>query len=100
MATNIFGNPGGRANVAIAKVSEDLGEMGFNDGNVLVIYEINNQSNNTKSWRPERDLNSFNSTTAGRGYYIIALQDLDLTEYFFPPVPSAPTSEFDDDEYG
>lgn len=100
MPTNIYGAPGGRQNVAIAKVNANLGEIGMNDGNVLVVYEINAQSDNTKSWKPDRDLNSFSSITAGRGYNIIALQDMDLTDYFFPPTPSAPSGEFDDTEFG
>lgn len=79
MAINIFG---GRANVLIGLVSATIESIGFDDTNVIQIFEV---GNSLKSWIPGRPFNPLTTISPDKGYYIYAKIDMDLTDYFAPP---------------
>lgn len=64
----------GRANVALAQTSKTFAELGFNNTNIEIVYEI---GSSIRSWKPGRPINSITATVSGRGYYIIPKIDLD-----------------------
>ncbi len=77
MANNVFVGP----NSVVAKQTATFADMGFNDTNVSIIYEI---GNSLKSWVPGRSINGITGTTPNKGYYIVSLVDADLTAFFRP----------------
>lgn len=79
MAINVFG---GRANVLIGLVSATIESIGFDDTNVIQIFEV---GNSLKSWMPGRPFNPLTTISPDKGYYIYAKIDMDLTAYFAPP---------------
>lgn len=82
MAVNIRG---GRANVVIAKQTISFASIGITASNVTNIFLVDSA---LKSFDPRRTLNPITMFEAGKGYYINAIEDIDLTAYAGPPFPS------------
>lgn len=80
MALKIFGGDANIANIVIAKNTATFASMGFTNLNVKAIFEIGEAG--LKSWVPGRDINAITGTTAGKGYYIVAIQDIDVSVNF------------------
>ncbi|MGN6491166.1 MAG: hypothetical protein ACTHLE_04160 [Agriterribacter sp.] len=82
MAVNV---KGGQANVVIARQTVSFISAGINSSNVTNIFLIDAV---LKSFNPSRTINPITMFEAGKGYYINALQDMDLEAYVGPPFPS------------
>jgi predicted esterase len=82
MAINIFGN---QPNSVVAKTDATFFLMGLTVSNTEIVYLVGNP---LKSWKPERLINGITGIENGKGYYIVPKIDLDLSNYFVPPVPT------------
>lgn len=80
MALTIFGNDSNVANIVIAKVSATFESMGFDETNIDYIMEVGDGG--YKSFVPGRTINPIDGTTAGKGYYIVAKEDVDISDWF------------------
>lgn len=82
MAVNI---KGGQPNVVIAKVSASFFSIGINHMNTSNIFLVDYA---LKSFKPGRTINPITMFEQGKGYYINALEDMDLELYVGPPFPA------------
>ena len=82
MANNIIG---GRPNVVIAKQTVSFSAVGINTANVTNIFLVDDA---LRSFNPARTLNPITMFETGKGYYINAREDMDLTQYVGPPFAS------------
>ncbi|MEX6689229.1 hypothetical protein QTN47_17095 [Danxiaibacter flavus] len=80
MATNVFVGP----NSVVATKAALMTELGLTDTNCLIAFKTT--TDGYKSWQPGREINAFNSIAKDDGLILIMLQDLDLTEFFAPPI--------------
>lgn len=64
----------GRGNVAIAATTKTFEEMGFDESNIHLIFEVEEA---LRSWKPGRTINAINGITAGRGYWVIPKTNLE-----------------------
>jgi hypothetical protein len=81
MANNILAGP----NSCTAKQTKTFAELGFNNTNTAIVYEV---GGTLRSWVPGRVINAITGITANKGYYIIAKVDQDMSDYFTPPIGS------------
>jgi hypothetical protein len=81
MAVNIIG---GQPNVATAVQTIAFNELGINTTNTAIIYVIGSA---LKSYMPGRSINGITGFEAGKGYYYVAKQDIDLESVLVPPIP-------------
>ncbi|MFT3704632.1 MAG: hypothetical protein QM802_19865 [Agriterribacter sp.] len=81
MAVNIRGAP----NVVIAKQTISFASIGITTSNIKNIYLVDNA---LKSFDPSRTLNPITQFEVGKGYYINAFEDIDLSAYVGPPFPT------------
>lgn len=82
MANNIFA---GRANVIIARASTQGVAVSsiFDATNLSIIFDMTNQQ---KSYIPGRAINQFTTFTADGTYYVVPKVDMDVSQYFAPPI--------------
>jgi hypothetical protein len=80
MANNLFAEVPA---ACVATQTVSFVAAGFTELNTRVIYEIGNP---IKSWKPNRTINAITSFTAGKGYYIIPMADMDKEAYLAPPI--------------
>jgi hypothetical protein len=83
MAVNIIG---GQPNVATALQTIAFNELGITTANTAIIYLIGAA---LKSYMPGRSINGITGFEAGKGYYYVAKQDIDLETVLIPPVPES-----------
>jgi hypothetical protein len=81
---NIFG---GRANVVVARATATFSSAGITALNTEIIYEA---SGTLKSYVPGRQINGVTGFEENKGYYIIAKQDMDLSNLVAPPIELPP----------
>lgn len=81
MAVNV---KGGQPNVVVAKVSASFISIGLDASKVSNIFLVDYA---LKSFNPNRTLNPITMFEQGKGYYINALEDMDLELYVGPPFP-------------
>jgi hypothetical protein len=74
---------GGKPNVLVAKATATFEEMGIDENNTAIIYLVDNP---LKSYLPGRLINGITGIETGKGYYFVALEDIDLNDYFIPPI--------------
>lgn len=77
---NIFG---GRPNTAVAKQTVSFVNAGITAINTAVIFLVDNP---LKSYVPGRSINGITGFEKGKGYYIVALQDIDLQSWLMAPL--------------
>ena len=82
MANNLFANVPASC---VARTNTTFVEAGFTGSNVAIIYQVGSP---LKSYVPGRGINPVTSLTAGKGYYIIPKQDMDMEAYLIPPIPA------------
>jgi hypothetical protein len=87
MAINIFG---GRPTACVAKVTATFASMGLDNTNTAIVYEVGSP---LRSWKPDRVINGITGIVAGKGYYFVAIDDMDLETYFAAPIGDEITSE-------
>ena len=83
MANNIVIGPNG----VVALDSADnvsMATLGLTPSNCISVFRT---KGNYRSWQPGRPINSFTALEKGVGYTIVAKEDLDLSQWFAPPVP-------------
>lgn len=85
MPNNIFA---GGFFACVAKVTISFADAGINALNTTIIYRV---SGDLRSYRPDRIINGITGFEAGKGYYIAAKQDMDLTGILIPPLDSENT---------
>jgi hypothetical protein len=73
----------------VAKATISFVDAGITALNTTIIYRV---SGDLRSYRPDRIINGITGFEAGKGYYIIAKQDMDLTAILIPPLDSDNTS--------
>ena len=83
MANNIIG---GRRQVLFGKQNVSISLLGLTTSNTRIINRVGTTS---PSFRPGRQLNALTDIEVGEGYVFYALQDMDLTEYFYTPAEVA-----------
>lgn len=79
MAINV---KGGQANVVVAKVDVPFINIGISPANTNNIFLVDFA---LRSFDPRRTLNPITAFQQGKGYYINALEDMDLTQWVGPP---------------
>jgi hypothetical protein len=102
MANNLFANTPAACVANTAAEAVTFVDAGFTALNCRIIYEVGSP---LKSYVPGRPINAVVQFTAGKGYYIIPILDLDMTAYLIPPIvggggvqtPAAPTVGVVDD---
>ncbi len=82
MPNNVFA---GVPIAVIAIQTASFSSIGLNSSNITVIHRIGNPP---QSWIPTRGINPISGFVDGDGYIIYATQNLDLTAYVVPPLPS------------
>jgi hypothetical protein len=92
MAVNIIG---GQPNVATAIQTIPFNELGINSTNTAIIYVIGSA---LKSYMPGRGINGITGFEIGKGYYIIAKQDIDLESVLVPPIPETAAATLSNSE--
>jgi len=80
---NVFGS---RPNSVVAKQTVTFVNAGITALNTAVIYLVDNP---LKSYVPGRMINGITGFEKGKGYYIVALQDMDLQSWVMAPVVTA-----------
>lgn len=80
MANNIVG---GAPNAIVAKATVAFSAAGITSTNTEIIYLVGNP---LKSYVPGRPINGISGFESGKGYYMVAKQDMDLTSHVVPPV--------------
>lgn len=83
VTVNVFAN---RPNVLVAKANKSFEEAGINADNMSIIYECGS-SEAPKSWQPGRPINGITSFEINKGYYLMPLQDIALSDILMPPTP-------------
>jgi hypothetical protein len=83
MANNIKGNA---PNAIVAKVTIDFPSAGITSSNTAIIYLVDDP---LKSYVPGRPINGITGFVSGKGYYMVALQDMDLEDAVVPPLPGS-----------
>jgi hypothetical protein len=75
---------GGQPNVLVAKGTASFVEAGITDENTEIIYLVDTP---LKSYIPTRAINGIAGFETGKGYYIVAKTDMNLSNLLIPPVP-------------
>lgn len=86
MANNIFIGP----NAVVAKAAGNFVDAGISGANTTIIYRV---AASTVSYKPGRAINGVTSFEEGKGYYLIAKQNMDLEAFLIPPVTEAPADD-------
>jgi K319-like protein len=73
---------GGQPNVAISTATIPFQDAGVTNINTSIVYEIGSV---LKSYVPGRTINAITGFITGRGYYIVAKADFDLTNFISTP---------------
>jgi hypothetical protein len=76
--------PGGKPCVGVAKQTISFGAAGLNFNNIEAIYKADGGP--LQSWMPGRAINPITGFEIGKGYYIVAKTDIDLTAVLYPPI--------------
>lgn len=82
MADNVFG---GQANVVIAKVTVPFSATIINSSNTTNIFLVDAILN---VYDPSKTINGITQFVSGKGYYINAKTDMDLSPWVGPPFPT------------
>jgi hypothetical protein len=82
MANNI---KGGAPNAVVATDTVDFITAGITITNTAIIYLVDNP---LKSYIPGRSINGITGFETGKGYYMVAKLDVDLSAHLIPPIPS------------
>lgn len=80
MANNING---GAPNAVVAKTTVSFVTAGISALNTEIIYLVDDP---LKSYVPGRAINGISGFETGKGYYMVAKVDMDLTSYLIPPI--------------
>lgn len=85
MANNLAIGP----NVVVATQDVDFADVtpAITSLNISIIYRVDNP---VKSYVPGRAINAITGFETAKGYYVLALADMDLEAYLIPPIPEAP----------
>jgi hypothetical protein len=78
---NIFAD---RPNIVVALETISFVDAGITADNMAIIYMVDTP---IKSFIPGRAINGISEFEEGQGYYVIPLQDLDLSAFLAPPIP-------------
>lgn len=74
---------GGRPNAVVAKQTVSFVNAGITALNTAVIFLVDDP---LKSYVPGRSINGITGFVKGKGYYIVALQDIDLQSWVLAPL--------------
>lgn len=75
------------AAVVIARETKTFVNAGLNAQNTRVVYEVGSR---LRSWKPDRQINPITQFEAGKAYYIVPKNDMDLTQLTAPPFVKPP----------
>lgn len=80
MANNIKGNA---PNAVVARQTVSFATAGITALNTEIVYLVDDP---LKSYVPGRSINGISGFETGKGYYLVAKTDMDLSTYLIPPI--------------